>query len=51
MKATAKKTICILISGATLGLGAAVPALAEPGHWEGRGWDRGYDHGHGHGHG
>ena len=41
---TTKKALCILLSGAALGM--AAPAFADNGH---RGWDRGA-HGHGYGH-
>jgi hypothetical protein len=40
MNATAKKALCILISGATLGV--AAPAFADRGH---DGWDRGHHYG------
>ena len=41
MKATAKKAICILISGAALGM--AAPAFADRGHDH---WDRSHHYGH-----
>ena len=39
---TMKKAICMLVSGAALGI--APPAFADPGH----GWDRGRGHAYGH---
>lgn len=41
MNATAKKAICVLISGAALGM--AAPAFADRGHDH---WDRGHHYGH-----